>query len=184
MDILLYRWQTITVSVTPCFWKSHFWYVTKIVTCNLQVEDTSDVKSNFFCLLWPEIVVHSIDRSSPLYDLSADDLQMANFEILVIMEGTIESTDQRVQARTSYLPAEILWGHRFEPVVSYDERQGRYNVDYNRFHSTQLVETPRGSARQQYESLKMSVTNDSEVWNVAGLYSLWTKEFVAHWQWQ
>jgi hypothetical protein len=30
----------------------------------------------------------------------------------------------------------------------------------------------------------MSVTNDSEVWNVAGLYSLWTKEFVAHWQWQ
>lgn len=83
----------------------------------LKVEDTSDVKSNFFCLLWPETVVHCIGKSSPLYELSADDLQEANFEIIVIMEGTIESTDQRVQARTSYLPAEILWGHRFEPVI-------------------------------------------------------------------
>jgi potassium inwardly-rectifying channel subfamily J len=122
------------------------------------VEDTSDVKSNFFCLLWPETVVHSIDKSSPLYELSADDLQMANFEIVVIMEGTIESTDQRVQARTSYLPAEILWGHRFEPVVSYDKSQGRYIVDYSRFHSTQTVETPRASAREQCDGLKTSDT--------------------------
>ncbi|PNF19691.1 hypothetical protein B7P43_G15908 [Cryptotermes secundus] len=116
----------------------------------LKVEDTSDVKSNFFCLLWPETVVHCIDRASPLHELSADDLQDANFEIIVIMEGTIESTDQRVQARTSYLPAEILWGHRFEPVVSYDKSQGRYEVDYSRFHCTQPVETPRSSARDQY----------------------------------
>jgi potassium inwardly-rectifying channel subfamily J len=127
------------------------------------VEDTSDVKSNFFCLLWPETVVHSIDQSSPLYELSADDLETAKFEIVVIMEGTIESTDQRVQARTSYLPAEILWGHRFEPVVSYDKSQCRYIVDYSRFHDTQPVETPRASAREQYDGLKTTVTSDGIV---------------------
>ena len=121
------------------------------------MEDTSDVKSNFFCLLWPETVVHSIDQSSPLYELSADDLQSENFEIVVIMEGTIESTDQRVQARTSYLPAEILWGHRFEPVVSYDRSQARYIVDYNRFHDTLPVEMPRASAREQYDDPKTPV---------------------------
>ncbi|XP_021918292.1 ATP-sensitive inward rectifier potassium channel 8-like isoform X3 [Zootermopsis nevadensis] len=124
----------------------------------LRVEDTSDVKSNFFCLLWPETVVHCIDKSSLLYELSANDLREANFEIVVIMEGTIESTDQRVQARTSYLPAEILWGHRFEPVVSYDKSQGRYDVDYNRFHCTEPVETPRVSAREQYNNSKVPIT--------------------------
>jgi potassium inwardly-rectifying channel subfamily J len=127
------------------------------------VEDTSDVKSNFFCLLWPETVVHCIDKPSPLYELSADDLQEANFEIIVIMEGTIESTDQRVQARTSYLPAEILWGHRFEPVVSYDKSQGRDEVDYSRFHCTQPVETPRASARDQYGDNKKRNITSSDV---------------------
>lgn len=127
------------------------------------MEDTSDVKSNFFCLLWPETVVHSIDQSSPLYELSADDLETAKFEIVVIMEGTIESTDQRVQARTSYLPAEIMWGHRFEPVVSYDKSQYRYIVEYSRFHHTQSVETPRASAREQYDSLETPVTSDGVV---------------------
>jgi potassium inwardly-rectifying channel subfamily J len=127
------------------------------------VEDTSDVKSNFFCLLWPETVVHSIDQSSPLYELSADDLEKAKFEIVVIMEGTIESTDQRVQARTSYLPVEILWGQRFEPVVSYDKDQSRYIVDYRRFHNTQPVETSRASAREQYDGLKTPVTSDGVV---------------------
>jgi potassium inwardly-rectifying channel subfamily J len=129
----------------------------------VQVEDTSDVKSNFFCLLWPEIVVHCMDSPSPLHLLSADELQRANFEIVVIMEGTIESTDQRVQARTSYLPAEILWGHRFEPVVSYDKDLGRYEVDYSRFHCTQPVETPRTSARDQSGDEKAATTSSSFV---------------------
>ncbi|XP_069689268.1 ATP-sensitive inward rectifier potassium channel 8-like isoform X1 [Periplaneta americana] len=126
----------------------------------LKVEDTSDVKSNFFCLLWPEIVVHCIDSSSPLYDMSADDLQRANFEIVVIMEGTIESTDQRVQARTSYLPKEILWGHRFESVVNYDVNQKHYNVDYSQFHNTIPVETSRLSAHDQGNCPKTPVTRN------------------------
>jgi len=127
------------------------------------VEDTSDVKSNFFCLLWPETVVHCIDQSSPLYELSADDLETAKCEIVVIMEGTIECADQRVQARTSYVPAEILWGHRFESVVSYDKSQSRYIVDYSRFHDTRPFETPRASAREQYDGLKTPVTSDGVV---------------------
>ena len=122
----------------------------------LQIEDTSDVKSNFFCLLWPEIVVHKINKKSPFYEMSADDLPRSSFEIVVIMEGTIESTDQRVQARTSYMPNEILWGHRFEPVVAYNKESGRYDVDYSRFHSTRPVDTPRTSAREQSKRTKLS----------------------------
>lgn len=131
----------------------------------LKIEDTSDVKSNFFCLLWPEIVVHKISKKSPLYEMSAKDLAQANFEIVIIMEGTIESTDQRVQARTSYMPNEILWGHRFEPVVSYNKENGRYDVDYSRFHSTEPVDTPGTSAREQYECSKLIVTSNDVSFN-------------------
>ena len=63
------------------------------------------------------VQVHRIDPDSPLYYDSAQDLLHSKYEILVFLEGTIESTGQVVQARSSYLPAEVLWGHRFEPVV-------------------------------------------------------------------
>ncbi|KAJ9595459.1 hypothetical protein L9F63_013370 [Diploptera punctata] len=125
----------------------------------LKIEDTSDVKSNFFCLLWPEIVVHKINKKSPFYKMCAEDVIRGNFEIVIIMEGTIESTDQRVQARTSYLPNEILWGHRFEPVVSYNNIYERYDVDYSRFHSTLPVDMPLTSAQEQFENSKLNVTS-------------------------
>ena len=33
-----------------------------------------------------------------------------------------------IQARTSYLPNEILWGHRFVNVLNYKRREGVYKV--------------------------------------------------------
>lgn len=57
-------------------------------------------------------IVHIIDETSPLYNLSAADLLQERFEIVVILEGTIESTGQTTQARSSYVTSEILWGHR------------------------------------------------------------------------
>ncbi|CAG9815454.1 unnamed protein product [Phaedon cochleariae] len=54
-------------------------------------------------LIWPVSIVHKIDEFSPLYKLSADDLVNENFEIVVTLEGTVESTDQKTQARSSYL---------------------------------------------------------------------------------
>lgn len=49
---------------------------------------------------------------SPFWTASASDLLNEQFEIIVMLEGTVESTGQSSQARTSYLPSEILWGHR------------------------------------------------------------------------
>ena len=39
------------------------------------------------------------------------------FEIIVILEGVVESTGQSSQARTSYLNNEILWGHRYKANI-------------------------------------------------------------------
>uniref|UniRef100_A0A8D9FGW5 Inward rectifier potassium channel 2 n=1 Tax=Cacopsylla melanoneura TaxID=428564 RepID=A0A8D9FGW5_9HEMI len=99
-------------------------------------------------LLWPTIVVHRIDQDSPLYDMCAKKLLTEKFEIIAILEGTTESTGQTTQAKTSYLPSEILWGHRFEPLVRYNRDKVSYEVDYALFHNTNQVDTPLCSARE------------------------------------
>lgn len=38
------------------------------------------------------------------------------------------------QARSSYLAEELLWGHRFSPMMSLAE--GFFDVDYGAFHHT------------------------------------------------
>lgn len=50
------------------------------------------------------------------------------------------------QARSSYLPNEILWGHRFETLVSFKKETGEHEVDYSLFNSTYVVDTPLCSA--------------------------------------
>jgi potassium inwardly-rectifying channel subfamily J len=79
--------------------------------------DTNAENCVFF--VWPLDIIHIIDEESPLYDLSASQLAKEKFEIIVLMEGCTETTSMNFQARTSYLPSEILWGHRFEPLMLY-----------------------------------------------------------------
>uniref|UniRef100_A0A673FH70 Inward rectifier potassium channel C-terminal domain-containing protein n=1 Tax=Sinocyclocheilus rhinocerous TaxID=307959 RepID=A0A673FH70_9TELE len=53
------------------------------------------------------------------------------------------------QARTSYTEDEVLWGHRFLPVMSLEE--GFFRVDYSQFHNTFEVPTPPYSVKEQDE---------------------------------
>lgn len=63
-------------------------------------------------VMWPITICHEIDESSPLYELNKKSLATARFEIIAILEGVVESVGSTTQARTSYLPNEILWGRR------------------------------------------------------------------------
>ena len=60
--------------------------------------------------------------------------------------GVIESTGMTTQARSSYLPNEILWGHRFANLVSFKKESGEHEVDYSLFNNTYEVDTPLCSA--------------------------------------
>ncbi|XP_025269078.1 G protein-activated inward rectifier potassium channel 3 [Camponotus floridanus] len=96
--------------------------------------------------IWPTTIVHKIDRYSPLYRISASDMLQERFEIVVILEGVIESTGMTTQARSSYLPSEILWGHRFQSIISFRKETGEYEVNYSLFNNTYEVDTPLCSA--------------------------------------
>ncbi|XP_072758944.1 G protein-activated inward rectifier potassium channel 3 isoform X2 [Anoplolepis gracilipes] len=110
----------------------------------LKVGDDGEEDKIFF--IWPTTIVHKIDRHSPLYRISASDMLQERFEIVVILEGVIESTGMTTQARSSYLPSEILWGHRFQSMISFRKDTGEYEVNYSLFNNTYEVDTPLCSA--------------------------------------
>ena len=55
------------------------------------------------------------------------------------------------QARSSYLVNEILWGHRFEKLITFQKEDGTYKIDYSRFNMTVPIDTPTCSARELAE---------------------------------
>ncbi|XP_062390020.1 G protein-activated inward rectifier potassium channel 1 isoform X1 [Sardina pilchardus] len=105
-------------------------------------------------LVSPLTICHVIDTKSPFYELSQRSMQTEQFEIVVILEGIVETTGMTCQARTSYTEDEVLWGHRFFPVISLEE--GFFKVDYSQFHATFEVPTPPYSVKEQEEALLMS----------------------------
>uniref|UniRef100_A0A8C1Q9U2 Potassium inwardly rectifying channel subfamily J member 12b n=3 Tax=Cyprinus carpio TaxID=7962 RepID=A0A8C1Q9U2_CYPCA len=102
-------------------------------------------------LVAPLTILHEINEESPLYGISKQDLETSDFEIVVILEGMVEATAMTAQVRSSYLASEILWGHRFEPVVF--EERSQYKVDYSHFHKTyEVPSTPRCSSKDMEEN--------------------------------
>ncbi|XP_035433092.2 G protein-activated inward rectifier potassium channel 4-like [Spodoptera frugiperda] len=104
--------------------------------------------SENFSFMFPVCAVHTIDEDSPFYSMAASDIIKADMEILVVFEGTIESTGQPVQAKSSYTTQEILWGHRFIEMVEYKKEKHGFLIDYAKFNETYPVSTPLCSAKQ------------------------------------
>jgi inward rectifier potassium channel len=100
-------------------------------------------RSSLFALSWT--VMHRIDETSPLYGVTPDMLYDDEMEIVVLMSGNDETLADRIYARHSYGPDDILWNRRFVDVLSATP-SGRRVVDLHRFHDTDPVEpTASGS---------------------------------------
>ncbi|XP_062318710.1 ATP-sensitive inward rectifier potassium channel 11 [Osmerus eperlanus] len=115
----------------------------------IDIQMDNPVGTNGIFLVSPLIICHVIDKHSPLYELSAEDLQHEDIEVIVVLEGVVETTGITTQARTSYLSEEILWGQRFVATIS--EEEGMYAVDYSKFGNTAKVLTPFCSAKKLEE---------------------------------
>ncbi|CAG5122816.1 unnamed protein product [Candidula unifasciata] len=99
------------------------------------------------------VLSHVITQDSPLYDVTAADLLEDPFELLIILEGTIESTGEMMQAKTSIGSAEICWGYRFAPVEEYDSLNDKWCINFNKFDQMDPVETQKHSAKTRAENL-------------------------------
>ncbi|XP_038610812.1 G protein-activated inward rectifier potassium channel 4 [Tachyglossus aculeatus] len=101
-------------------------------------------------LVSPLIISHEINEKSPFWEMSRARLQQEEFEVVVILEGMVEATGMTCQARSSYMDSEVLWGHRFTPVLT--REKGFYEVDYNSFHATYETRTPTCCAKELAEA--------------------------------
>ncbi len=114
----------------------------------LTTESSLGSGDNYIFLAWPMTVMHRIDKDSPLWDVSGDSLAGEHFEIIVNLEGTVENTGMTAQVRTFYLLAEILWGYRLAPLVTFQKEHGHYTIDHRLFHHVIPVVMSQASARQ------------------------------------
>ena len=66
----------------------------------LKTEAENGGEDNSVYLLWPTTVIHWIDEDSPFWKMSAEEMLTERFEIVVFLEGTIESTGMTTQVTT------------------------------------------------------------------------------------
>lgn len=104
-------------------------------------------------LILPLTFYHVLDERSPLSGLTAENLLTRDFELLVTLNATMESTAATCQSRTSYVPREVLWGYEFKPVL-FSTPSGRYVADFKFFDKVQASNDP-AFASNNAEKLKL-----------------------------
>ena len=95
--------------------------------------------SPLFGLTWT--MMHVIDESSPLHQATRESLEAAQAELVIVLSGVDDTFAQRIHARHSYLPHEIVWGRRHADIVLKTDGGDRY-LDYGRFHDLVDLEAP------------------------------------------
>lgn len=121
------------------------------IPCDVQELSVRNLNNTDLLLFMPIIVAHKIDETSPLYEMIsfsnyespiyANKFLTNDFEILVTLEGTVESTGVTTQARTSYLPSEILWNHVFEPLLSVSFNNSKATIDFSLFNNAKHIDS-------------------------------------------
>jgi inward rectifier potassium channel len=86
-----------------------------------------------FALSWT--VLHPIDKSSPLFGLTPDEMAVEEMEIIVMLSGMDETISDHIFARHAYWHDEIVWHKRFVDVVSMAP-SGHRVLDLTHFHDT------------------------------------------------
>jgi inward rectifier potassium channel len=96
-------------------------------------------KIMFFPLHW--VIVHAIDETSPLANVTHEQFLASDAEILVLLSAVEEDFGQNVHARFSYLANEVFWGARFANMYV-DTDDGTVAVDMRQLHRIEAVPDP------------------------------------------
>lgn len=92
----------------------------------------------FFPLSWT--VVHPIDEKSPMFGMTEHDFRAKDAELMIMLTGVDETFSQTVHARSSYKPAEIVFGHKFVNIYNPVDENGVVSIDVRRLSDTEVAE--------------------------------------------
>ncbi|MCB0588997.1 MAG: transporter [Phaeodactylibacter sp.] len=85
-----------------------------------------------FPLNW--VVVHIIDKDSPLWAKSEEEVRAMEPEFIILIQGYDETFAQDVHANSSYTCDEVFWNKRFERMY-YPGEHGRTVLELERVHN-------------------------------------------------
>lgn len=98
----------------------------RVILSWLEVDDNGKVRRKFhrlkleldsiflFPLNWT--IIHKITDTSPLYEMSEEDLKQKNIELLVLVKGYDESYGKEIHASASYDCRQLISGATFNPM--------------------------------------------------------------------
>jgi inward rectifier potassium channel len=78
---------------------------------------------------------HTLDETSPLYNLDADGMGAASIAIAVVVSGYDVVAAQTIHARKTYDHTDIRFGQRYADILD-NLGDGRIRIDYAKFHDT------------------------------------------------
>ncbi len=93
----------------------------------------------FFPLTWT--IVHPINETSPLLDMTTELLHRLQGEVIVMLKGFDETFGQTIHAHFSYRYDEIVWGARFKPAFEIDE-QGDLRLETDQLSEIESIGLP------------------------------------------
>ncbi|KAM6946236.1 ATP-sensitive inward rectifier potassium channel 1-like [Aplochiton taeniatus] len=111
-----------------------------IIMDQVNIDFTVDAGKDNLFFVCPLTLYHVIDKSSPFFEMAVENLHKQEFELVVFLDGTAESTSSSCQVRTSFIPQEIMWGYKFLPIIS-RSKEGKYKVDFSNFSKVMPVAT-------------------------------------------
>ena len=78
---------------------------------------------------------HTLDETSPIHNLNADEMGAANIAIAVVVSGYDVVAAQTIHTQKSYDHTDIRFGQRYADILeNLDDR--RIRIDYGKFHDT------------------------------------------------
>ncbi|HEY2583927.1 MAG TPA: ion channel [Mucilaginibacter sp.] len=83
-------------------------------------------------------VVHPLDESSPLRDMTKEDLENTEAGFSVLLKAFDDTFSQTVNSRTSYQHNEIVWGAKFKPTFDRDA-DGRIVLDLSKISDHEVL---------------------------------------------
>jgi len=129
----------------------------------LTVGTDSEGEEDEIFFIWPTTLVHKINSDSPFYNMSAKDFLKKRYEIVVILEGVIEQTGNSIQARSSYLPNEVLWGYRFVNLLTFKHSASEYKIDYSAFNAVYKADlSPKSQKAKDLENEQVDEEGEDE----------------------
>lgn len=83
-------------------------------------------------------IVHPIDENSPLQNLTKQDFEDGNVEILILIKGIDDTYATTVYSRSSYTCKEVIWEAKFVPIIN-NNLNGKTMIDLSKISEYTLV---------------------------------------------